>query len=323
MRQVWPARAQARGDLDPVVLAEVNVEEDDADWLPREHVVHLGGVARLEDPVAVQLEVDPAEEAKGSVVVGHENGELSRAVHLGSSLAGLSSEPMERARPDWERHGYATAVADLWERLAPALIRLERIAETPPDEIVADAREELPGAAVQPARARAELAHGIQPPPRAAAGAHRSSSTRSPRPATRPPTSPRPPRTSSTRSWSSSSLPEWRGALFRVRLARLRALESSPLRAPTSRSSGWRPSRRRSSRIAIVATALVIVGALLFTAGAVLAAWPLWAAGLDALRRRVRALPSVTARQAPRRLPRAEAPTRHEGTPRQGLHGTT
>ena len=37
---------------------------------------------------------------------------------------------------------------------------------------------------------------------------------------------------------------------------------------------------RRVRRSALVATALVIVGALLFTAGAVLAAWPLWAAGL-------------------------------------------
>jgi hypothetical protein len=31
---------------------------------------------------------------------------------------------------------------------------------------------------------------------------------------------------------------------------------------------------------AIAASVLVLVGALLFTAGAVLAAWPLWAAGL-------------------------------------------
>jgi hypothetical protein len=72
---------------------------------------------------------------------------------------------------------------------------------------------------------------------------------------------------------------EWRGALFRVRLARLRALERTPLpaaEAPFERLD----ARHEPSASALVATALVIVGALVFTAGAVLAAWPLWAAGL-------------------------------------------
>ena len=76
------------------------------------------------------------------------------------------------------------------------------------------------------------------------------------------------------------SLPEWRGALFRVRLARLRALErlSVPIRseepaAPSEPADG-------SAAAAIAATTLVVVGALLFTSGAVLAAWPVWAAGL-------------------------------------------
>ena len=75
-------------------------------------------------------------------------------------------------------------------------------------------------------------------------------------------------------------LPEWRGALFRVRLARLRALERSPLRLPAdepARTAGDRGEVTLSAT-ALVATGLVVVGALLFTAGAVLAAWPLWAA---------------------------------------------
>jgi hypothetical protein len=64
-----------------------------------------------------------------------------------------------------------------------------------------------------------------------------------------------------------------------VRLARLRALERTPLpaaEAPFERLD----ARHEPSASALVATALVIVGALVFTAGAVLAAWPLWAAGL-------------------------------------------
>ena len=75
-------------------------------------------------------------------------------------------------------------------------------------------------------------------------------------------------------------LPEWRGALFRVRLARLRALERTPLPRPDASFERLAPQPHEVSAAAIVGTALVIVGALVFTAGAVLAAWPLWAAGL-------------------------------------------
>jgi len=40
------------------------------------------------------------------------------------------------------------------------------------------------------------------------------------------------------------------------------------------------PAEDRISISAVLATLLVLGGALLFTAGAVLVAWPLWAAGL-------------------------------------------
>ncbi len=81
------------------------------------------------------------------------------------------------------------------------------------------------------------------------------------------------------------SLPEWRGALFRVRLARLRALErlSVPIRlekGPAPEAAGLGAETMSSPAAAIAATCLAITGAMLFTAGAVLAAWPVWAAGL-------------------------------------------
>ncbi|MEX0816264.1 MAG: hypothetical protein WD027_02365 [Gaiellales bacterium] len=79
-------------------------------------------------------------------------------------------------------------------------------------------------------------------------------------------------------------LPEWRGSLFRVRLARLRAVERPEAsEAPPARPSAPTQARERGSTSAltpIVATLLVLGGALLFTAGAVLVAWPVWAAGL-------------------------------------------
>jgi len=67
---------------------------------------------------------------------------------------------------------------------------------------------------------------------------------------------------------------EWRGALFRVRLARHR-LSTAPV--PDDHTP---PEPRRPPIGALVATVLVTVGVALFASGAVLAVWPLWAAGL-------------------------------------------
>jgi hypothetical protein len=63
---------------------------------------------------------------------------------------------------------------------------------------------------------------------------------------------------------------EWRGSLFRVRLARLRL--------------GEQPEPRHEAeprpQSAALATGLAILGAATFLAGAALILWPLWAAGL-------------------------------------------
>jgi hypothetical protein len=63
---------------------------------------------------------------------------------------------------------------------------------------------------------------------------------------------------------------EWRGSLFRVRLARMR-LTSRPAAAPPP---------REFPRAAAAATALTFLGVGAFVAGAVLILWPLWAVGL-------------------------------------------
>jgi hypothetical protein len=70
---------------------------------------------------------------------------------------------------------------------------------------------------------------------------------------------------------------EWRGALFRVRLARLR------LGAPATQPDKREPDAERSVRRPLLAFALTAVGALAFAAGAVAGSWPLWAAGLLAV----------------------------------------
>ena len=187
---------------------------------------------------------------------------------------------MERTVRGGERLAYTAAVTDLWERVGTALTRLERIAESPSEQLVEAHADDLPSLQYS-LHAGAELALGIDAPP-AAASLHAElvAALGEARDATaevafaldnaEPET-------------VDALLPEWRGTLFRVRLARLRVIESSRA-AGREQAAAQEPSpgRRvtRSGVSAIVATALILGGAFLFTAGAVLVAWPIWAAGL-------------------------------------------
>jgi hypothetical protein len=179
------------------------------------------------------------------------------------------------------RQTYSAAVTDLWERVGTALTRLERIAESPADVLAEEHSDELPGLQYS-LHAGAELAVGIEPPP-AAEDLHEElvAALTEARDAT------------AEVAYAveiddadgvEPLLPEWRGSLFRVRLARLRALERTNALAAETPAP---PPRRRkadepegTSVTAIVATVLILGGAFLFTAGAVLVAWPVWAAGL-------------------------------------------
>lgn len=188
---------------------------------------------------------------------------------------------MERTVRAGEGQAYAVAVASLWERIGSVLVRLERIADSPTDLVESDLLEELPGLQYR-LHSGAELAVGIDPPP-AAAGAHADlvGALAEARDATAEMAGAL---ETGDPELIQALLPEWRGSLFRVRLARLRAVEQPIAQARPEASD---PSRRRQPRVpektplsAIAATVLVLGGALLFTAGAVLVAWPLWAAGL-------------------------------------------
>jgi hypothetical protein len=179
------------------------------------------------------------------------------------------------------RQTYTAAVTDLWERVGTAVTRLERIAESPADVLVEEHSDELPGLQYS-LHAGAELAVGIEPPPTAedlheelvAALTEARDATAEVAYAVEV----------DEAEGVEPLLPEWRGSLFRVRLARLRAIERTSALAAEAVAE---PTRRRrktdqqgSSLTAIVATILILGGAFLFTAGAVLVAWPVWAAGL-------------------------------------------
>ena len=69
---------------------------------------------------------------------------------------------------------------------------------------------------------------------------------------------------------------EWRGALFRVRLARLRLAGEQPPQAPA------RPHLPRLEA-PLAASALTIGGTAVFAIGATAGPWPLWVAGMIAV----------------------------------------
>lgn len=184
---------------------------------------------------------------------------------------------MERTLRSIERGDYAIAVADLWDSLADALLHLERIAEAGPDLVREDAVDELPPLQYR-LHTASELALGIEAP-RGAEVIHEElvDSLVQARDATAQVAAGL---SDGDEDLVERSLPEWRGALFRIRLARRRALErlSVPIRSETP--AAFSEPANGSPAAAIAATTLVVVGALLFTSGAVLAAWPVWAAGL-------------------------------------------
>jgi hypothetical protein len=187
---------------------------------------------------------------------------------------------MERTVRTGGRQTYSGAVTDLWEHVGVALTRLERIAESSPDVLAEEHWDELPGLQYS-LHEGAELAVGIEPPPLAealheelvAALAEARDATAEVAYAVE----------LDEAEGVEPLLPEWRGSLFRVRLARLRALERTNALAaePPAEVPGLHATDAEGTSVtAIVATALILGGAFLFTAGAVLVAWPVWAAGL-------------------------------------------
>jgi hypothetical protein len=185
---------------------------------------------------------------------------------------------MERTVRRGEPQPYADAVGDLWERVGVAVGRLERIAESPPDLVADDFVDELPSLQYS-LHSGAELAVGIEPP-RGAEELHKEliASLAEARDATAEIALAA---EAADADLVEPLLPEWRGILFRVRLARLRALERTPPQPEVRATPPRKPKlRERASLAAIGAAVLIVGGAFLFTAGAVLAAWPVWAAGL-------------------------------------------
>jgi hypothetical protein len=167
------------------------------------------------------------------------------------------------------RHSYASAIAGLWSGLSHTLSRLEQIAADP-DETLAETEtlDALPGLQYT-LHAASETVAGIAPPVEAQSShAELAAALADARDATAE---------VAEAAWSGgvdAAWPlvwEWRGALFRVRLARLRL-------APVPESP--EEPEAASTSVAVAAVVLVLAGAIVVALGALLGLWPLAAAGM-------------------------------------------
>jgi hypothetical protein len=169
---------------------------------------------------------------------------------------------------------YATQMGELWGALARSLSRLDEIAGEPEqlgDEDVLDAVRRLQ----YTLHTASEHAYGLQPPSGAeTAHAELAAALAGARDAT----------AEVAEAVEEAGVEaaaflvhEWRGALFRVRLARLR------LAGPRRAAPAEEPPRRREIAAPLAAFLLALGGALAFVIGATVGPWPLWVAGLLAV----------------------------------------
>jgi len=170
---------------------------------------------------------------------------------------------------------YSVALGDLWSGLARTLARLDVAAAEPERLDEADASRSL--RRLQYAlHLAAEHAYGLEPPA-AAASAHAelADALACARDATAEVAE-------AVSIWGAEGvdglLHEWRGALFHVRLARMRLATPAP--QPTAQEEA---GERRDLGWPLVAFTLALIGALAFVAGATLQLWPVWVAGLFAV----------------------------------------
>jgi hypothetical protein len=169
------------------------------------------------------------------------------------------------------REHYTSALDGLWSSLAGTVTVLEQLAADPEELDDETTLVLLPGLQYSLHRA-GELVHGIAPPP-GTREAHREleAALEDARDVTGDVAALLEADDSET---AAQLVLEWRGALFRVRLARRRLVRTSPLVLRTE------IERRGTTAAALGSLTLLVLGLGAFLAGAVLVTWPLWAAGL-------------------------------------------
>lgn len=169
---------------------------------------------------------------------------------------------------------YSVALGDLWSGLSRTLARLDVAAAEPERLDDIDASTSLRRLQYG-LHLAAEHVYGLEPPiASASAHAELADALTCARDATAEVAE-------AVSIWGADGvealLHEWRGSLFRVRLARMRL--AAPVAATVLEESQF----ERDLGWPLVAFTLALAGALTFVAGATLQLWPLWVAGLVAV----------------------------------------
>ena len=199
---------------------------------------------------------------------------MGSLVKPGASLPVARIQSLKQIVGTGARESYEAAIAGVWTDLRTTLHRLEVLAADPEETFARhDAGERLGGLQYSLHRS-AELVTGLEPPLEAeTAHEELTSALADARDAT------------AEIAYvlevddaegAGPYVYEWRGALFRVRLAQLRL--SSPVEQPAVASA----PRGTSARRVLLAWALVAAGALVLAAGAIAGIWLLAAVGLTA-----------------------------------------
>lgn len=166
---------------------------------------------------------------------------------------------------------YAEEMGELWTKLGWTLRRLDRFASDPELVEDADSLRRLQYSL----HLASEHAYGVEPPERSAtAHAELADALVCARDATAEVADAL---DADGADGVHALVHEWRGALFRVRLARLR-LAASPKRVLIAEL----PADEGIAR-PLAAFVLALVGALAFVTGATLGSWPVWVLGLGAV----------------------------------------
>jgi hypothetical protein len=167
------------------------------------------------------------------------------------------------------RQSYSAEIAGLWSGLTQTLSRLEDVAAEPDASLAdADTLDALPGLQYT-LHAASETVAGIAPPAEAQSShAELAAALADARDATAEVVE------AASTGGPDAAWPlvwEWRGALFRVRLARLRL-------APVPETAD--PATTTTSSGAVTAVVLALGGAIVVALGALFGFWPVVAAGV-------------------------------------------
>ena len=169
---------------------------------------------------------------------------------------------------------YAVELGELWTALVRPLSRLD-LAAAEPDVLDDEGAEQSLRRLQYALHVSSEHAVGLVPPPgEETAHAELEAALLAARDATAEVAE-------AVSAWGAAGveplLPEWRGSLFRVRLARLRLTPPGQVAAAASAEDFEGPARP------LFAFLLALFGAVAFVGGAATGTWPVWATGMLAV----------------------------------------